>query len=75
MVEQSWKANARRRWGKKASWIQGDGQYALLAHCRELTVTLYPTRAEAEKQKEFIDSMACGGYCTKDHEIIDLGIN
>jgi len=75
MTNEACREKAQRRWGKKAVWIQGDGQYALVAHCRALTVTLWPTMAEAHKQKEFIDKMACGGYCTTNHEIIDLGIN
>ena len=74
MVERAWRAEARRRWGSKAEWIEGDGQFALLAWCRVLTVTLWPTRAEAEKQKKVIDETACGGGCTGNHEIIDLSI-
>ena len=73
MADKSWLAEARKRWGQKAAWIQGDGQFALLARCRVLTVTLWPTMAEAEENKKFIDEMACGGGCTGDHEIIDLG--
>ena len=59
MANKSWRAEARRRWGKEAEWITGNGQFALLAWCRVLTVTLWPTRAEAEEQKEFIDKYAC----------------
>lgn len=74
MAEKAWLKEAKRRWGKKAVWITGDGQYALLAHCNnQLTITLWLTRDEAEEQKRFIDTMACGGNCTRDHEIIDLG--
>jgi len=74
MADRAWRAEARRRWGSKAVWIDGDGQFALLAWCRVLTVTLWPTRAEAEKQKKVIDETACGGGCTGNHEIIDLSI-
>ena len=73
MGEKTWLKEAKRRWGKKAEWIQGDGQFALLAWCRVLTVTLWSTREEAEKQKGFIDEYACGGGCTRQHEIVDLG--
>jgi len=74
MAEKSWRAEARRRWGKKAIRINGDGQYAFLTWCRVLEVTLLPTRAEAEELKENVDRTACGGGCTGDHEIIDLSI-
>lgn len=74
VATQSWLKKAQERWGEEAEWITGDGQYALLAWCRVLTVTLWSTRAEAEEQKRFIDEYACGGLCTKNHEIIDLGI-
>lgn len=74
MADKAWRTEARKRWGKKAEWIQGDGQFALLAWCRVLTVTLWPTIAEAEENKKFIDEMGCGGGCTRNHEIIDLSI-
>jgi len=74
MADRAWRAKARKRWGKEAAWIEGDGQFALLAWCRVLTVTLWPTRAEALKQKKVIDETACGGGCTGNHEIIDLSI-
>jgi len=74
MANKGWHAEAQKRWGKEAEWISGDGQFALLAWCRVLTVTLWVNRAEAEKQKKFIDEMACGGGCTRNHEIIDLSI-
>lgn len=73
MTDKSWLAEAQRRWGKEAEWITGNGQFALLAWCRVLTVTLWSTMAEAEENKKFIDEMACGGGCTRNHEIVDLG--
>ncbi len=73
MAGKSWLAEARRRWGKEAAWIHGDGQFALLAWCRVLTVTLWSTMAKAEENKKFIDEMACGVGCTRNHEIVDSG--
>jgi hypothetical protein len=64
---------AKRRW-RKAEWITGEGRYALLAHCRALTITLWPTIEEAEVCKTRIDETACGGLCWRNHEIIDLGV-
>jgi hypothetical protein len=72
MVSKSYLAEARKRWSKEAEWIQGNGQFALLAWCRVLTVTLCPTLEEAEKQKQFIDKYACGGLCSGHHEIIAI---
>ena len=63
---------AKRRWGKESVWISGDGAFALLAWCRELTVTLWESEEEAKKNKGFIDDMGCGGYCIRNHEIIKL---
>ena len=71
----TWRKEAKRRWGGKAVWIDGDGQFAVLAWCRVLTVSLWPTMVQAEKSKQFIDELACGGYCTRNHEIVDLGNN
>ena len=68
----AWLKEAKRRWGKKAEWIVGNGQFALLAWCRVLTITLWSTREEAEKQKRIIDEFACGGFCNRQHEIVDL---
>lgn len=73
MAEKTWHTEAQRRWGKEAEWITGNGQFALLAWCKVLTVTLWSTTAEAEENKKFIDEMACGGGCTRNHEIVDLG--
>lgn len=56
----------------RAGWISGEGRYALLAHCRVLTVTLWDDPAEAERQKRFIDETACGGLCRRSHEIVEL---
>jgi hypothetical protein len=74
MSNKAWLAEARRRWGKEAAWIEGNGQFALLAWCRVLTVTLWSTRTQAEEQKKVIDEMGCGGLCSRAHEIIDLSI-
>jgi hypothetical protein len=56
----SWQAKARKRWGRKAGWIQGDGPFTVLAPCRVLTVTLWDTRAGAEEAKKSIDKAGCG---------------
>ena len=74
VVTSKWQAKAIKKWGRKAVWINGNGQYALLAWCNVLTVTLWPTMAEAENRKAFIDRTACGSHCTCNHEIVDLSL-
>ena len=65
-----WRAVAQREWGTTASWIKGDGQYAVLHPCGgELTVTLCATPAQAKDAK--VDR--CGGRCTRSrHTVTDL---
>lgn len=65
---------ARKRWGKQAAWIKGDGQYALLARCNVLTITLWEELAKAKARKKLIDETACGKMCSGSlgHKIVDL---
>jgi hypothetical protein len=65
-----WQAVAEREWGTTATWIKGDGQYAVLHPCGgELTVTLCATPTEAKAAKVF----RCGGRCTRSqHTVTDL---
>ena len=62
---------ALRKW-RKAEWIEGDGPFALLAHCDVLTISLHMTIESALKSKKFIDETGCGHACTGNHEIINL---
>lgn len=68
---QSYSARARARWSD-AEWVTGNGRFASLAHCRVLTVALYESEDAALKAKKWIDRCGCGGFCTGDHEIVDL---
>jgi hypothetical protein len=72
-------SSRHRTWNKVAEciwprsvWVTGEGRYAVLAWCRSLTVTLWESPAEAENAKQFIDKLACGGMCSRDHEIVEL---
>ena len=71
MSEINYRAIAKRRY-KRIEWITGSGPFALLAHCRVLTITLWKTKEEAEICKKRIDETACGGMCNRNHEIVDL---
>lgn len=53
-----------------AAWVSGEGPWAVLAHCRTLTVTLHADLEGAEKAKQTIDDTACGGRCYHRHEIV-----
>ncbi len=73
-VEVDWKKRAKKRWPGAES-IEGEGPIAVLAHCRDLTITLYENHAEANGAKEFIDKSACGGGCSpRRHEIVDMAL-
>ena len=65
-----WQAVAQREWGTTATWIKGDGQYAVLHPCgEELTVTLCATPTEAKDAKVY----RCGGRCIRSrHTVMDL---
>ena len=56
----------------RAAWIVGEGEFAVLAHCRALTVSLWADAAAAEESKLFIDRSKCGGLCRGAHEVVHL---
>lgn len=64
-------SKARRKW-RRAEWIEGEGRFALLAHCRVLTVTLWGTAEAARKAMRELDEGACGGKCNMNHEVVDI---
>lgn len=70
-VHRTFAAIARCLFGTRAS-IKGEGQFAVLAHCGHLTVTLWPTQAEAQDALAFIDQTGCGGRCYRRHEVTTI---
>lgn len=70
----SWRTIAKCLWSD-ANWVSGEGCYALVAACRGTTVTLWTSRIQAEASKRAIDSTACGGGCTRQHEIVELSMS
>lgn len=56
----------------RAAWVDGEGEFALIAWCRVPTVSLWTDLADAESSKQMIDRMACGGFCRGRHEIVRL---
>ena len=73
MGSPTFRSVAKRRW-PKAEWIDGNGPWALLAHCGGLTVCLRQAKSEAEDQKAQIDKTGCGAHCSHEHghEIVFL---
>ena len=66
-----YRAVARCIW-PRAEWIEGEGPFALLAHCRVLTITLYADADAAATHKRQIDTTGCGGRCSGNHEIVQI---
>lgn len=59
----------------RAVWITGYGAYASLSRCRnryEPSVMLHATAEDAYRAKDFIDALACGGRCCRDHEVVKI---
>jgi hypothetical protein len=64
--------NFEHYWEEHATWTSGAGPYAVLAFCRELTITRWQTLDEAIKAKRTIDGSACGGACSRAHIIAHI---
>lgn len=64
---------ARCLW-PRAHWILGDGQYASVSYCRGVTTVLHATAEQAEAAKRVIDATACGGACSRRHDVIRLDL-
>ncbi|KHL18533.1 hypothetical protein CLV56_4012 [Mumia flava] len=56
----------------RAEWVVGEGKYAVLAWCSVLTVTLWSNREAAFAALAEIDNLACGGRCTRRHDIVRI---
>ncbi|MFI7017423.1 hypothetical protein [Streptomyces sp. NPDC050164] len=52
--------------------MHDEDPFALVSYCRAITVSLHATAEAAEAQKGFIDDLACGGACCRNHHIIRL---
>ncbi len=62
---------ARCAW-PDAAWVEGEGRWASVAHCRDLTVMLHKTLDDARAAVDAIDRKACGGGCQRRHEVVEL---
>lgn len=66
-----WQTRAESKWGTTASWIHGDGPFAVLQPCGDqLTVTLCGSLVDAARIKK----ATCCSRCSRSrHTITDLG--
>lgn len=65
------RARALCEW-PRAHWIAGEGEWALLAHCGVLTVSLHNTWQAAESDRADLDKHGCGHRCHGAHEVVRL---
>jgi hypothetical protein len=70
-----WQRRARKLW-PDAIRIEGDGPFALVTLCRDVVVSLWATREDAERQPAYRG--ACVGGCSAQafaenkHAVVDL---
>ena len=57
------------------SWVEGAGEYAVVAWCRTPTITLWPKPDLAHAALTELNALACGGRCTGRHEIVHIEID
>lgn len=57
---------------RKAEWVHGRGTFAVIAWCSHVTVTVWPTEAEALDSKSEIDAAGCSGRCRRNHEVVRI---
>jgi len=48
--------------------IEGEGEFALL-DCDRVKITLWETLEEAEEEKEILDRISCGAFCSRRHAV------
>lgn len=57
---------------RTAAWVRGHGRWALLAHCRTLTVSLHRSQPAACRSRRWLDRYGCGSECFGAHQIVRL---
>lgn len=48
---------------KRAAWIHGEGEYALISWCRPITISLYDDEVDALDAHLALADLGCGGRC------------
>jgi hypothetical protein len=59
---------------RRAYWVDGEGEWGSVAHCRVTTVKLFQSEDKARQALRGIDSDGCGGGCVgyPGHELVRL---
>lgn len=73
MPRKGWRAAATKRWPDAIDML-GNGRYATVCPCRDLTVHLHKTLAQAQAKLEALSPSGCGGKCFRPetHYLFDL---
>lgn len=58
----------------RAAWIQGSGDYALIAWCRVPTISLWSNPEDAAPAMSMIAATGCGGRCSGRHELVRIDL-
>lgn len=56
----------------RAVWISGNAPLAVIAYCRDTTITLHHDLESARDALAVIDSTGCGGRCSRHHKLVRL---
>ena len=54
----------------RAVWVNGRGEYAVIAWCKVPTVKLFADWQAARSALGLINGDACGGGCRNDHDLV-----
>ncbi|SDQ52973.1 hypothetical protein [Leucobacter chromiiresistens] len=57
------------------AWVEGSGQYAVIAWCRTPTITLWSSATLAQAALTELNALRCGGRCTQRHELVHIHIH
>lgn len=57
---------------RNAAWIEGNGEYAVIAWCDRPTITLWRTPTPAQAALQELNALRCGGQCRERHELIRI---
>ena len=73
MPESKWIRKAQRLYGKDTMHLRGKGRFAVVTLCEVPTVTLWPTKAQAERDWTYVESSGEGCRGKDSHFVRDLG--
>ena len=74
MPYSKWMIKAQRLLGNKALHRQGNGRFAVVTLCDFPTFTLWPTKAQAERDWNHVESCGAGCRGKESHFVRDLEV-